>query len=248
MPRNEPKRHHYVPQFYQQGFADEENRLWVYDRRARRYFQAHPNTVCCERELYTVDPEGTRNRQIESVLLSKIDGLGAAAIRLAEERGQLDDPWKEYLSIFMAQQVTRTPVFREVVSRNVQAVGERIMTLSFADVDRARQSLEDYERLTGNRISIGITSESMVNSVKSGQFSVRATERPFLEYMITLGERLATWFTALEWEVVRAPEGTGFIICDYPFVVAPPRLHPENIGLGFQGSVKYFPLTRSVTA
>jgi hypothetical protein len=35
MARNDPKLHHYVPQFYQKGFADADGLLWVYDRRTK---------------------------------------------------------------------------------------------------------------------------------------------------------------------------------------------------------------------
>ncbi len=57
-------------------------------------------------------------------------------------------------------------------------------------------------------------------------------------------EFLAGWINAFEWQIMRAPTGTGFILCDYPFVVVPPRERPEEIGFMFPGTVKYFPLTR----
>jgi Protein of unknown function (DUF4238) len=79
---NEPRRHHYVPQFYQKGFSDTDERLWLYDRRTQKYAKAHPRDICCEKEFYTIDPQGTRDRHIESDWLSQVDGDGAAAIRL----------------------------------------------------------------------------------------------------------------------------------------------------------------------
>jgi hypothetical protein len=45
---------------------------------------------------------------------------------------------------------------------------------------------------------------------------------------------------------MKAPMDTGFILCDYPFVVVPPQADSEAIGLGFLGTVKYFPLTRAL--
>jgi hypothetical protein len=60
--QNGPKRHHYVPVFYQKGFIETNERLWLYDRRTQRFSQTHPVNICCENDLYTVDPKHSKNR------------------------------------------------------------------------------------------------------------------------------------------------------------------------------------------
>jgi len=82
--KNEPKRHHYVPEAYQRGFADTDDRLWFYDRLSRQFRKVHPRHICCERELYTINPDGDANQNIEAKYLSRIDGDGIEAIRLLE--------------------------------------------------------------------------------------------------------------------------------------------------------------------
>jgi hypothetical protein len=76
MPQKAARRHHYVPQFYQKGFADADQRLWLYDRRTQKYCKAHPVNICCENDLYMIDPGGRRNSYIETKWLSKVDGDG----------------------------------------------------------------------------------------------------------------------------------------------------------------------------
>ncbi len=246
MKRNEPKRHHYVAEFYQKGFAGADELLWVYDRKIRTFKKIHPRVICCEKELYTIDPEGERNRQIESKWLSQVDGDGATAIRQFENGMQLDQDWKESFSVFMAQQITRTPVFRDLTTRYFLAMGEEFLRLGFTDIDRARQLLDRYREQTGDPAE-GVTAESMVEAVVGGHLRVTVGEGPFLRHMLTQVEFLARWIAEFEWQVVKAPTDTGFVLCDYPFVVVPPQAHPEAIGLGFRGTVKYFPLTRSLS-
>jgi hypothetical protein len=96
------RRHHYIPQFHQNGFADIDQRLWLYDRRTQKYAKAHPANICCENDLYMIDPTGRRNSYIETNWLSKVDRDGAAAIRQVEAGLTLDQDWSESFSVFMA--------------------------------------------------------------------------------------------------------------------------------------------------
>jgi hypothetical protein len=177
--RKGPRRHHYVPQFYQKGFAGADESLLLYDRNTQRYLNTHPRNICCENELYTMDPEGEADRKIESTLLSQIDGDGATAIRELEAGRGLSRAWVESFSIYMALQITRTPAFRLSTAKNYRAMGEEFLRIGFSDVDRARQMMKTY----AGEASEAVTAESLVDSVIGGQLRVDVTERPFLQQM-----------------------------------------------------------------
>src|SRR5579864_9305005 len=79
---NKPRKHHYVPVFYQKNFSNSKGLLWVYDRQLRTLKQLHPKSVCFEKDLYTVKPKDAPwDRRIETICLSLIDRMGASAIR-----------------------------------------------------------------------------------------------------------------------------------------------------------------------
>ncbi len=76
------KKHHYVPVFYQKGFADADLMLWRYDRHLHEYKHLPPKVICREEDLYAVRAEdGTWDRRIESEVLSPIDNTAADIIR-----------------------------------------------------------------------------------------------------------------------------------------------------------------------
>jgi hypothetical protein len=243
MKPNEPKRHHFVPKFYQSNFADAAGLLWVYDRKAQRYFQASPQVICVEKDLYTIDPEGNQNRYVETNWLSKVDGEAAESLRRFQAGVPLDDDWKESFSVFMAQQITRSPSYRDFTTRNYQAMHEEYLRIGFTNVDRARYLLEQYRTRTGDSSGSSVTAESLVEAVTGGHMRIDVGEGPFLRHMVEQVEFLARWIVAFEWRILRAPLETGFIICDHPFVLVPAPGQPESIGLGYPGTVKYFPLT-----
>ena len=247
MKSNEPRRQHYVPVSYQNGFADTDGRIWLYDRKTQRYAKASPRDVCCENEIYTIDPQGIQDRRIERQLLSQVDGDGAAAIRhFSAGPGQFGDDWTEAFSIFMAFQITRNPAFRSLMVQNYRAYGEEYLRIFFNDVERAKRQLETYQLATGDVIGDEVTPESMVEAVVGGHLRVNVTERAFLQHMMQQALYLAEWIASFQWTVLEAPSTTGFIVCDCPFVVVPPREHSDLIGLAIRGTVKYFPITASL--
>jgi len=143
MKSKEPRRHHYLPQWYQTGFADTDGRLWLYDRKAQTYRKAHPRYVCCEKDLYTIDPDGIQDQRIEREILQLIDGQGASAVRFLAGGARLDREWSESFSIFMAVLITRTPAFRSMMSQMYKATGEEIMRIMTKDVDRVKHHIEE---------------------------------------------------------------------------------------------------------
>jgi hypothetical protein len=247
MKQNEPSRHHYVPQFYQRGFADSDGCLWMYDRNSQRFTKVHPKNICCERELYTIDPNGNKNRYIEVKWLSQVDGDGARAIRQFESGSQITDEWRECFSIYMAQQITRTPANLNLTTRNFQAMREEILRVGFTDVDRARELMTTYGQTPGDGPEGTVTPEDLVKAVVSGHVRPNVDEVPSLTHMVTQIEFLSKWLFILNWEIVSTPGATtGYVICDYPFVLVPPRDNRNATGLGFPGTVMYFPLTRAL--
>lgn len=240
-----PRRQHYIPVFYQAGFTDTDERLWMYARKTQEYIKAHPRVICCENELYTIDPEGIRDRLIEERYLGQIDRDAATAIRQMKRKIKLDREWKESFSIFIAFLITRSPAFRVLTTQNYEAMRAEYLRLGFTKVERASQLLESYRRRTGD-LAEGITAESLVEDVATGRWRASVTDQPFLEQMFLQVEPLARWITCFDWQILEAPAETGFIVSDYPFVLVPPRENPEAIGFSFPRSVKYFPLTSAL--
>jgi hypothetical protein len=65
----------------------------------------------------------------------------------------------------------------------------------------------------------------------------------FIEHIFEFADFLAKALFAMSWDFLMAPGESGFLLCDDPFAIVPPR-NGKNIGIGIPGSAKYFPLTR----
>ena len=124
------------------------------------------------------------------------------------------------LALFIGLQRTRLPSFRRAVSASIKANVEQFMRISFSDVNRASQILTGYQKDTGTVIRQ--TPETMVEFVRSGAFTIEATETGFLEQMVTLSSAISELISRLKWCILEAPPTTGFITCDDPLVTVPP--------------------------
>jgi hypothetical protein len=64
----EPRRHHYIPQFYLKNFENHNGKLFVLDMGKRRQWTSTPRDVACERDFYRVEMEGVDPNVIEKIL------------------------------------------------------------------------------------------------------------------------------------------------------------------------------------
>lgn len=241
----DPRKHHYVPQFYVKKFGDIDGRLWMYDRKVQRYAHVHPKTICWEKDLYTIDPEGTCNAYVENVWFDMIDTDGSRAIRRFENGIAPDVEWRSKLSLFMAQQLMRSPEARKLATDARRA--EWDVKHSFRR--RNPQLLQDeLDRLdtTMGAPPRGVTAESLIADIDSGRLKVSITEWPFIEQLFRQCKFMAEFIFSFEWELLIAPSESGFIVGDYPFILVPAQGSPDEYGFGFPGATKYFPITRGL--
>src|SRR5581483_10969982 len=138
---NDPRKHHYVPVFYQTNFANERGLLWVYDRKREGYKELHPRVICFEKDLYAVKPENKpRDARVET-LLSSVDSLGFNGIRQFQT-GTPNGEAEEQLAFFLAFQWTRVPtISRDIRTTYAKAI-EEVGRIAFANVERATALME----------------------------------------------------------------------------------------------------------
>jgi hypothetical protein len=101
--------------------------------------------------------------------------------------------------------------------------------------------MERYANEKGEQPNV--TPESMVEFIQGKHYEIVATETAFLSMMTKQAMSLMKILLRLDWEVLVAPKATGFIICDCPVVVVPPK-GSGQVGFLVPGSAKYFPLSR----
>jgi hypothetical protein len=111
---NEPRKHHYIPQFFLKGWADENGKMWRYDRPFKDIVQRHVNAsqVGFVEDLYTIPGVAPEIAQkLETNWFSQVDHRGSEArVKLLETpQSGWNIESKSAWSRFMLSLINRTP-------------------------------------------------------------------------------------------------------------------------------------------
>lgn len=243
---NDPRKHHYVPIVYQNNFVNAEGLLWVYDRKLQTYKELHPRKICCEKDLYSIRPEGKpKDQRLESDALAGMDGVCATAIRqIVAGVGKLPARSTiEVIAQFVGLQYSRAPSMREFVTSSWEAHTKESMRLRAVNEDRMQSTIDRYVEETGETIEA--SAKTMVEVVRRGGLKVVVTEVPFLRHIFSTGQMVSQTVMQTSWQVLIASPDSGFISCDHPVAVIPAQ-QSSRVGFFVPGTVTYVPLTRRV--
>jgi Protein of unknown function (DUF4238) len=234
-------KHHYVPVFYQKLFAASDGLLWVYDRKLKSCKPLHPLAVCFQNDLYAFEDTSAPNQIVETQFLSVVDGSASAAFKKLPT--VLAEPPQILLAeiiYFTALQYLRVPANKRFISALAEIGGNDMMEAAFGNLERAAASLKEYAARTGEEL--GVTDESMVEAVTSGEIRAVPTERPFLQSVLERSEKVAEVFRGLDIKILVSPPQVGFVLSDNPVTLV--SRHGERAGFRTSGSFIFMPLTR----
>jgi Protein of unknown function (DUF4238) len=236
------RKHHYVPVFYQRGFSDPDGLLWRYDRNSGEYKQLPPKVNCREEDLYAVQrSDGTWDRRIETDVLRHIDEAAAKVIRNLTTDSKPNRMEIRHLVAFIGLQHTRLPSFGKAVAKIVETEGDQWLRMQFRTRERAEQAFARYERKTGKKLASNAA--YMVEAVLNKRIKAHSKKGNFIRSMFDIANSLGLWLEESEWTILVAPSQSGFVVCDHPFTILPPKGSTlEGVGWGVPGSTCYFPL------
>ena len=238
-----PKRHHFLPEFYLHKFA-REGFVWIYDRKEDSYRRQQPkNTAVIGHYYATTDEAGERDYEIEK-MLSQFEGRGKSAIQTLEDGDTITPEQRIDLAYHIGFQHTRTPRFEREIDEIADAVHKIIIKEMIPTVEAAEQFFRCKEK------GDGVTAESMFDFIHEEKFVMKGNRNNTISLMLDQVGRLSKCIALMDWVVVHAAEGCSFITTDSPFGYIVPeefvRSGEPVIGLGSDKITKLFPLTQKV--
>lgn len=124
---NTPKLHHYVPQFYLNGFTDQNRHFWAWDKNTKRSFCTTPKRVAAESHFYRV-PELIGSEYDPLSLerdMSRLEGRASAILQVwidalkcmrKKDRLSINQQDRREMATFIAVQFLRTAEQRDILA------------------------------------------------------------------------------------------------------------------------------------
>lgn len=254
MPADQPRQHHYIPQFYLQGFAQDgakEGRFWVFDKSDGRQWPSSPKEAAAERDFYRVDRDDGGDPFALEKCLQKVEDLLAPVLFETIERRSLPlDRDFDVLLNLVALTALRVPALR-TFSNHMAAEASRKKLLE------ALASRDSWEKLTNRMRAAGIDSpgdpgyEDMKRFVESDdcEITIDMGRNWFADLMITGSCGLLSHLSRRRWYLSTVASGSPDLICsDNPVSLSPTSKSPPGSPTGFAapGTLLLFPLNRRV--
>ncbi len=220
----QPRKHHFVPRWYLEGFADPNTGfLHVYDGSRKQWRRQKPNKIMVARDYYRQPwaPDGSDEYALEKLFGEDIEPNAKRAVfNLINNEHMTGD---DLLDLFMYMSFQRLRVPRQ--GEMAKAVTEQ-MTRKFVD---EHPELKDVSQ-----------------ALQDGWLTLEMNEISRFEFMKSLFSVFSRVFHYMVWELVRAPEGEFFLTSDSPVSLYNAAvLPPAEAGLQLAGTLVYFPLSKT---
>jgi hypothetical protein len=204
---NEPKRHHYLPQFYLKNFCNN-GFLWVYDRNNNKYRQQTPINTAVKKKYYTaIGPDGKSHNEIESVL-ANIEGKTKHIIEKINRKHSIDLEDKCILAIFIAFLYVRVPEFEMEINELTEKFLKRCNKLAIPNEKQAEIITKQFAETKNQE---NLSSKKMLDFVRNENYRIKFSREHSLSLMYSLAREFPLIFIQMDWQFWYSPKNSSFI-------------------------------------
>ena len=240
-----PKRQHFVPKFYLEGFTHL-GVLNVFDRTDGAMRSQLPKDTNVVGHLYTFQDNHDRRRYDLEAMFCYYEGKAAPIIRKLAQRERIDIDEREYLTAFIALAAVRTPA-AIAEAQNVHAGFVKARsTLLLSDEKEVLTALRKMEGPDADETTLRKHAHDVAKMVRDDAFTVDVDPAFALGKSLRLFDVIAKSLFTRDWMALYSPsEEHSFLTTDSPVILTPTcsSVRHSPIGYGSPHAQILFPLT-----
>jgi hypothetical protein len=236
-----PRSHHYLPQFYLDGFRivrqrGNKSHIWQIEKADnQKYYSSPIEKTGCRRDFHTLDVDKDKPdcKSIEA-LLTKIESEQSALVKAIWETKRIEAPQIVALATFISLMRHRVPSFAKHIEGSLQGM----VLDTFKIMYRAGKFGQPPPELQNDFDTKGI----------DNSLDVEISNWKVLEYMFQAGLNAESirLLTEYNYHIYSAPKGKGLLTGDNPVALYHAdydKIRPYGVGLAISGVEVSFPLT-----
>lgn len=246
------KRHHYLPQFYQNYFLskDDPARLWIYDKAGGEPRLQAPINTGVIKHFYTItEKNGTKDDTLERMVFGPLDGMICPILNELQTTGARIKPEnKEILAAFLAFMYTRNPKHVESVKEMHKVLANTTMK-SYAEkpdeIAEFMDKLKKQPEFAGEQFPSVEEYQEELRHIEEN-YDVKVDKEIAVAYSLNVSRKIAIELLKLNWCLCEVLDGYTFITSDSPLV--PFNLDKNGMvlrggGFGLPGVQVSFPIS-----
>ncbi len=243
-----PKRQHFLPKFYLEGFANRDGMIAVFDRESKEIRVQQPVNTCVIGHFYTIVDEAGRRRFELEQLLSEYEGKASLVIKKLSSTEEINADERTDLAIFVALAAFRTPdIVDSLKAFNSDLVGDMCKRI-FVDVEQVKAQMRS-KRNAPSAEELEAEARELVEFAQSGQYEVATSHTWAVGVAMKMAFIIAPILAGRDWAVVhRDNERKSFVTTDAPVLLTTVAQRDNSfwgIGFGSTDALVLFPLTET---
>jgi hypothetical protein len=229
------RRHHYIPQCYLKGFAEDRNRpkLFVVDTKERRSFFASTKNIAVEADFHRIDAPSQPLDALENKLAEFESTLSPAVERIIAAKSISNDEDASQVFMLMSLLFLKNPRMRDRVDQMTAQIGKLMLGMMADSPERWQAQMERAQE--EGTIDKNADIEALRTFVLKDEFSISMTTPGHLDREFNSILDILPYIVERKWILCKAPpDTTGFVTTDSPVSLMwqNPKEHaPPGLGL-----------------
>ncbi len=236
MPKNEPRRHHHIPQCYLKGFATgsgKHARVQVASFEGQRWFETHPKNIALERDFLRIDVKGHAPDAIEKEMAS-LESEIADSLRNIEQTLSFRGEDRNTLLNFIALLAVRSPWMREHWRKTQDGLSRRIMDMALGSKEMWESQMRQMKK-AGRSVNEDVTYEQMKDFHERGEYEFTVAREWHIHMEFHVFRTVLEELGKRQWSMYVTNDKLGpFVTCDRP--VSLTWMYPEKVPPLFRSS------------
>jgi len=217
---NEPKMHHYIPEFYLSGFTPSRNKddyLYVFDITNGENFKVRPKNIGKQKDYYKLDADDIDPYIVEKVFSTIESGTAPVLKRtIKENKLPLGEDFK-ILIYFLALLSMRTPSFRKIITNLLKDMASMTAQLTFSTKERYEAIVAQMKN-DGKELNDNISYEEMKKFIDSDRYDIKVSKNWQVYWILEAVDIILPKLHERNWSLVKINDSSlgNFICSDRP--------------------------------
>lgn len=209
-------KHHYVPKFHLTLFTQDgtkESRLWVFDQKNGNQWEAIPESVGYQKNLYRIDLPDTEPDIIEDVF-AEVENSVAPIIKEICISHKIPEKDEEYnwLINYIALLAERTPERLEHFTKPIKDITKIISQMMLATPERF-EVIKQNMKSDGIEIDDDVSYKELKEFVLEEKYTLSVDNNTRINILFKAIDAIIPYLGARNWAVAYSPPEIGDFIC-----------------------------------
>jgi hypothetical protein len=214
---SEPKKHHYLPQFYLRGFSANGRSIYQIEKRGNKAYLCSVRDAAAIRDYHDLDSPDFKDRQAIEKGIAQAESQLSCTLATVIKSGIVNSEVHANLIRFVSLMRCRVPAFKMFIEESL------------------RHDVRSLTRIMERKNMLPAPPKGLEEVLRADNLLISISNWKCLEFMfrVAAAPKILEMLAAMTPSILKAPDGSFFLTCDQPVAIYHPLATPTDVyGVG----------------